>query len=124
MKVLIADDHHIVRKGLREILLKDRAVKEVSEVDNGYEVIEMTRKQKFDVIILDISMPGMNGLDLAEKVREIRPDMPVILCSGYNKLLNLQKTKEMGVQFINKPIIISDMIRTIRLIFEKGEDAR
>ena len=71
-----------------------------------------------------MTMPGMNGLDLAKKIRELQPYIPVVLCSGYNKLINLKKIKEIGIHFIAKPIIMSDMIRTIRLIFEKGNDDR
>ena len=73
----------------------------------------------YDLIITDMTMPGMNGIELAEKLHQIRGDVPVILCSGYSKLINSKKIKDMEIKFIAKPIIMSDLIRTIRLMFEK-----
>ncbi len=79
---------------------------------------------EYDLIITDMTMPDMSGLDLAEKIRELCPDMPIILCSGYNMFANLKKTRDMRLEFIAKPIIMSEMIRAIRLIFEEGNNDR
>lgn len=63
MKILIADDHAIVRKGIIELLKEEYSDAVVAEASNSLETIEKLRKEKFDLILLDISMPGRNGLE-------------------------------------------------------------
>ena len=68
IRVLIADDHAIVRKGLRLIAKEQASEIEVDEAENGQEVMEKIRQARYDVLVLDISMPGRNGLDILREV--------------------------------------------------------
>ena len=68
MKVLIADDHPVVRQGLRQILTSDGDVEVVGEARNGAEALDMARKLDWDMAIFDFTMPGMSGLDLLATV--------------------------------------------------------
>ncbi len=73
------------------------------------------RSQDFDLIITDMTMPQMTGDELAREVLKIRPDIPVVLCTGYSERISEEKAKEMGIQeFVMKPLVISDFARTIR----------
>jgi len=63
MKVLIADDHYVVREGLKMILKKLDIIPFIVEAVNGYEALEKLEKNEFDLVIMDISMPGLSGLD-------------------------------------------------------------
>ena len=83
MRVLIADDHPIFRAGLKETLLKDKAVKFVGEADTGQKVLQLTRKQRWDVVILDITMPGKDGLEVLQELRRERPNLPVLVLSAH-----------------------------------------
>ena len=80
IKILIADDHPIVRKGLKDIVeeISDMAV--VDEASNGQEVLEYIWKNDYDVILLDISMPGRSGLDVLKQLKSERPHLPVLVC--------------------------------------------
>lgn len=69
IKVIIADDHPIVRKGLKEILAEDPNIQVVDEAGNGHELLKKVRGGDFDVIILDISMPGLDGLDVLKQIK-------------------------------------------------------
>lgn len=81
MRVLIADDHAIVRKGLRQIAKEQATGIEIDEAENGQEVMEKIQQAKYDLLVLDISMPGRNGLDILQEVRHMQPALPVLILS-------------------------------------------
>jgi DNA-binding NarL/FixJ family response regulator len=81
IRILIADDHAVVRQGLRKIIDDDDAMMVVGEASNGIEVLNLARVDSIDVVILDISMPGLNGLETLKELRKIKPGLPVIILS-------------------------------------------
>jgi two-component system invasion response regulator UvrY len=83
IKVLIADDHPVVRKGLREIVKEAFHVAIADEVSNGQEVLERVAKNDYDVVLLDISMPGRNGLDVLKELKGQKPKLSVLVLSIY-----------------------------------------
>jgi DNA-binding NarL/FixJ family response regulator len=82
-RILIADDHPIVRRGLRQILEENKAVAGVDEAGTGQEALEKVKTGKFDVVMLDISMPGMNGLETMTELKKLKPALPVLILSIY-----------------------------------------
>jgi two-component system, NarL family, invasion response regulator UvrY len=83
MKVLIADDHPIFRSGLKEILSKDEDVELIGEAENGHKALDLARKQLWDVVVLDITMPGKGGLEVLQELRRERPKLPVLVLSAH-----------------------------------------
>jgi DNA-binding NarL/FixJ family response regulator len=83
INILIADDHAIVRKGLKQILAETSDMVVTGEASNGYEVLEKVRNGHFDVLLLDISMPGRSGLDILKELKAERPKLPVLVLSMY-----------------------------------------
>lgn len=81
IKILIADDHPVVRKGLREIIEETPDMKVVDEASNGQEVLEKVYKKDFDVLLLDISMPGRSGLDILNELKNQYPKLAVLVLS-------------------------------------------
>jgi DNA-binding NarL/FixJ family response regulator len=81
IRVLIADDHTVVRKGLRQILSATGDIIVGGEASNGAEVIALIGGNKYDVVLLDISMPGRNGLDILKQIRVSAPNLPVLIFS-------------------------------------------
>ena len=81
IKILIADDHAIVRRGLKNIVADDGRMQVVGEARNGSELINQVRETAADVVILDISMPGRNGLETLKDIKRERPNLPVIILS-------------------------------------------
>ena len=68
----------------------------------------------------DMTMPEMNGMDLVEKLREIRPDIPLIICTGHSSLINEEKAREAGVEgYVMKPITKSSIASTLRKVLDK-----
>jgi len=84
-KVLLADDHAIIRDGLKQILADTDDLEVAGEAGNGVEVLNQVRQRKWDVLVLDISMPGRNGLDLIHLVKSEQPDLPILILSMHHE---------------------------------------
>ena len=81
MRILIADDHAIVREGLKQILKKLPLVSSIDEAHEGHEAYSMIRTNAYDMAVLDISMPGMSGLDILQKVRDLGISIRILILS-------------------------------------------
>jgi DNA-binding NarL/FixJ family response regulator len=81
MRVLIADDHAVFRRGLRETLAEAFSRVTFGEARTAQETLEHVRRQDWDVVILDISMPGKSGLDILDDLKRLRPKLPILLLS-------------------------------------------
>src|SRR5260370_17912646 len=79
--VLIADDHAIVRQGLKQILSHDPNLEVVGEARNGDEVLELVERLRLDAVVLDITMPGKNGLEVLKELKRKHPHLPVLVLS-------------------------------------------
>jgi DNA-binding NarL/FixJ family response regulator len=84
-KLLIADDHAIVRSGLRQIFAMTPDLQVVGEAVNGAEVLDSLRQAPYDVLLLDLNMPGISGVDLIARVRAHRPDLPILVLSMHDQ---------------------------------------
>ncbi|NJD57522.1 MAG: response regulator transcription factor [Nitrospirae bacterium] len=82
-RILIADDHPIVRKGLVHVLEDSGIVRSIEEAANGQEVLDKVKRARFDVVLLDISMPGMGGIETLEELKKLYPSLPVLMLSMY-----------------------------------------
>lgn len=83
MKILIADDHAILRKGLKQLLVEDQAVHEVGEAATGREALDKLRESQWDLLLLDINMPDRSGLDILRQVHSSYPELRVLVLSGF-----------------------------------------
>ena len=83
IRIAIADDHAIVRHGLRQILEEDHEMKVVAEHANGIDALHWLCNHSCDVALIDISMPGMNGIDMLKQLRKEKPTLPVLVISIY-----------------------------------------
>jgi two-component system invasion response regulator UvrY len=81
IRVIIADDHAIVREGLKQIVLSDPEIAVTGEAANGNEAIARSRESEFDVMVLDLSLPDRNGFDVLSHIKAARPDMRVLVLS-------------------------------------------
>jgi two-component system, NarL family, invasion response regulator UvrY len=80
-QVLVADDHAIIRDGLRKILADTDDLEVCAEASQGHEVLEQVRQREFDLLVLDLSMPGRHGLELVKLVKAERPRLPILIFS-------------------------------------------
>ena len=81
LRVLIADDHEIVRKGLGKVLQETLQPIKIDEAGNGQEALTKVMRSEFDLVVLDLKMPGKSGLDVLKEIKQHRPKMPVLILS-------------------------------------------
>ncbi len=81
LKILVADDHPVVRQGLKQIIAETSDMVVAEEVSNGWELFSKVRASSYDVVLLDISMPGVNGMDILRQLRNERPGLAVLILS-------------------------------------------
>jgi DNA-binding NtrC family response regulator len=103
-KVLVVDDDPVVGKSFNRVLSQDKGYVVIT-AENAAQALEKLREQEYDVIFTDIRMPGMDGVELAERVKTRRPWTPVVIVTGYGTTTNEQRAKAAGVSaFLNKPL--------------------
>ena len=81
LRILIADDHTVVRKGLKQILLEEFPTAHIEDVPDAEEMIKKIVSAKWDVVVSDMSMPGRSGLDALQQIKQIHPELPVLILS-------------------------------------------
>ena len=122
MRVLIADDHPIFRAGLKETLLKDSDVNFVGEADNGHKALDLARKQRWDVVVLDISMPGKGGLEVLQELRRERPKLPVLILSAHPEdQLALRFLKAGAAGYLTKDKAPAVLLNALRKVVQGGK---
>lgn len=97
IRVLIADDHSIVRKGLIQLCASMGNVIVAGEAANGNEVIEALQREKFDLLLLDLTMPGVNEIDLVERIRALQKELRILVFSMHNEMQLAKRLIKMGV---------------------------
>lgn len=120
-RILIADDHAIFREGLRQILedVQDLAV--VDEASRGHEVIEKVAKNDYDIILLDIAMPGVSGLDTLKLLKNQKPKMQVLILSMYPEdQYAVRAIKAGAAGYITKASASEELIEAIKKVSKGG----
>ncbi|NOX25844.1 MAG: PAS domain S-box protein [Deltaproteobacteria bacterium] len=121
-KIMFVDDEEAITKINKNILT--RYGYEVSAFNNGVQALQEFKRQPeyFDLVITDMTMPYMTGLQLAQQLLNINPRLPVILCTGHSDLVNRQQAMASGISaYMEKPTLAQDMLRKIRGLFDNRE---
>ena len=119
-RVLFVDDEPTIRKIVKQML--EHQGYEVQTRPNGMDALDCFKQdpQRFDLLITDMTMPGMRGDKLAEEILALRSDIPVILCTGYNKQISEEKAQALGIRaFVMKPLTQYEFIHTVRRVLNE-----
>ena len=117
MKFLIADDHAIVRKGIIQLLREEFTISEAIEVTSGNAVLEQVRKQQWDAILLDISMPGRNGIEIVKQLRANGVKTPILIISMYPEEQYAIRALKAGASgFLNKESANEELLAAVHKI--------
>lgn len=115
IKVLIGDDHPVFRTGLRQILDSEPDMEVIGEAENGQDILECVRKLRPEVLLLDIAMPGISGLEASEMVRQQFPGTQVVILSIYNKEAYIRQALKSGaLGYVLKGSPSSEIPKAIR----------
>ena len=119
-KILVIDDEKPIRNTLKEILeYEDHQVEIASD---GFEGLEKAKENTYDIILCDIKMPNMDGIEVLEKLEEVSPDVPVVMISGHGSVETaVEALKKGAYDFIEKPLELNRLLVTIRNALEKKD---
>lgn len=121
IEVLIADDHAVVRRGIREILSDVPDIDLCGEVSNAEQVLAMVRKRRWDALVLDLSMPGMSGLDLLYELKRSRPELPILILSVHDPQQYAVRMIKAGASgYLTKESAPEQLVAAIRKIAQGG----
>jgi len=119
LRVLIADDHPVIRRGIKHVLMEIVDRVEADEASKGCEVLERISKQRYDVVLLDITMPDMNGIDVLKQIRMFQPDLPVLMLSMHREDLYAIRAIQAGASgYLTKECASEDLVLAIRTVLK------
>jgi DNA-binding NarL/FixJ family response regulator len=121
LRVLIADDHAILRRGLCEIMLREFKAGECGEAETAEQVMAQIQSRTWDVLILDVSMPGRSGMDVIADVKRVRPNLPVLVLSMHPEDQYAKRSLRAGASgYITKDTPPDEFIRALRKVLAGG----
>jgi two-component system invasion response regulator UvrY len=119
LKVLIADDHALIREGLKKILQSAHDISDIREAQNAREVIEEVKKEDLDVVVLDISLPGKSGLELLKDLKQYYPKLPVLILSMHPEdRFAVRALKAGAAGYVTKESAVEELIKAIRKVVQ------
>src|SRR5713226_702633 len=121
IRVLIADDHAILRRGLKEILVRELENSVFGDAKDAQEVLARTQSEDWDLVILDITMPGRSGLDVLRDLKALRPKLPVLILSMHSEAQYGRRILRAGASgFMNKESAPEELIKAIQKVLAGG----
>lgn len=122
IRILIADDHYLIRQGFEKLIAKELGMKVVGQAENAGEVLDFIRDNECDVIVLDINMPGKSGLDLLKDLREIRPEIRVLILTIHPEdRFAIRALKTGAAGYITKESAPDELVKAIRKVQSGGK---
>lgn len=122
INVLIADDHAVVRRGLKQILAETSDIVAGGEATNGTEVLDQVRAQRWDTLVLDITMPGRSGLDILKEIRQEQPALPILMLSMHAEEQFAARVLKAGASgYLPKESAPEELVNAIRKVQGGGK---
>lgn len=121
IKILIADDHAIVREGLKQIVAEEKDILVAGEAENSGRLMELLEKEKWSLVVLDINMPGKSGLEALKDVKQLYPNLPVLILSMFSEdQYGLRAIKAGASGYLKKVSAPTELVTAIRKIVSGG----
>ena len=121
LRILVADDHAIVREGLKQVLSEEFEQATISETSTAKGTLELVKAQKWDILILDIHFPDRNGVEILKEVKSLQPDLPVVVLSlSPEDQYGIRVLKAGGAAYINKESAPEELISSVKKVLEGG----
>jgi two-component system invasion response regulator UvrY len=122
IKILIADDHAIVREGLKQIVAEEKDILVAGEAENAAKLMELLEKEKWSLVVLDINMPGKSGLEALKDIKLQYPDLPVLILSMFSEdQYGLRAIKAGASGYLKKVSAPTELVTAIRKIVSGGK---
>jgi DNA-binding NarL/FixJ family response regulator len=122
MKVLVADDHAVVREGLKRILTQDQGIQVVAEAEDGSAALDRAREVDLDVVVLDMSMPGRGGLETLQELKRLWPSLGVLVLSMHPEDQYAVRVLREGADgYLSKESAAEELVGALRKIHDGGK---
>ncbi len=122
MRILIVDDHAVLRRGLKETLIEEFPDAEFGEAEDGPQTLRLITKKKWDVVVLDIAMPGMSGLDVLKNIKNLRPNLPVLVLSMYPEDQYAMRCLKAGASgYLTKETASEELVKAVKKVRTGGK---
>jgi two-component system, NarL family, invasion response regulator UvrY len=122
IKILIADDHAVVRRGLKQILAEEHDMTIFGEARNAQEVLKNVREMNWDIVILDITMPDRSGVDVLKELKNIRPQLPVLVLSMHPEDQYAVRVLKAGAAgYMTKESAPEELVKAVRKVIRGGK---
>ncbi|KPJ74226.1 MAG: LuxR family transcriptional regulator [Deltaproteobacteria bacterium SG8_13] len=116
-RIVLADDHKIIRDGLKALLEKEREMEIVAEAENGRQALQLVRKHNPDIVIMDISMPDLNGIDATRQITSEQPSVKVIALSMHSQRQFVDGMLRAGVSaYLLKDTAFEELVKAVRIV--------
>lgn len=120
-KILVADDHAVVRKGVVQILTENEDLCVQGEAQDGEEMLRLLRNGEWDAVIMDLNMPGLNGLELIKQVHTLWPTLPILILSIHPESLYARRLLQAGASgYVCKECVTEELVAAVRKICGGG----
>jgi DNA-binding NarL/FixJ family response regulator len=117
VKVIIADDHPVVRKGLKQVLEESTDILVAAETGSGEELLQAVQERDFDLALLDITMPGIGGLETLKRLKALKPELPVLMLSVHSEdQFALRSMKAGAAGYLTKESAPAELVKAIRQV--------
>ena len=117
IRVIIVDDHHLVRQGLRQLLEREFDIQVVDEAAEGQEAIDTVGRLRPDVVVMDVEMPGINGIEAVGRIRKEYPGIQVVMLSIHSDPVLIRQAFDRGARgYVLKKSISVELVRAIRTV--------
>jgi len=114
LRVLIADDHRLFAEALEAILATDERIEVVGQASDGEEAVELARTLDPDLVLMDVSMPVLDGFEATREIRSASEDVRVLMLTGSNSRADVDRSREAGASgYVTKDRIASELVATI-----------
>ena len=119
IRIVLADDHVILRQGTRQLLEHEPDIEVVGEASDGAEAVELVSKLKPDIVIIDVAMPHMNGIEATKKIKEILPGTKILVLTGYDYDEYIFSLLEIGAAgYLLKDVSGDDLVGAVRAVYQ------
>ena len=121
LQILVADDHPVVRQGIMRIIEDTPDMKVTGEAENGYDVLRKVKEKDYDLVLLDISMPGSDGLEIIRELKKTKPNLPVLILTIHpEKYYGLRMLQAGASGYLTKQNAPFELIEAIRRVSQGG----